>query len=621
MSDNRELLERCCQMMNEVQKVEKYSNYALSPSIILFFGSVTYQYRQHIKGVLDSNLVNGEYFQYLYVHKERENLHVTDIQTGMDYGTIAEAIESAALVMLGTEEEVFKNKDNIFLECLLCTSESYAMEYYEQYLLISEPYGCNLIKTLYLMIAQEKESYKFDAQKLIDRILEEQKSKKQNIYFLSNLLNGGSLLLENRIWMNYRLVADLILLGNSRVAVREFECTNYVSMVRDGLMTAAYSFMGKPINDITGVTLYALMKKIYEKEELAVHYTSLIDKLEQKEEDKFWIPIFQNEFADKKPETKALQRLAWTDRKEYKLFLRNASFDWDKLNQLTCGIWEVFYHEQYENPMLQKLNNEAFQDSFREKIHEFLIKKFSFFEVLFYFKGEQWKETIRDFIKEIKPRKSNTMERKLETLALNTMEMVFLKWAYDIMEEEIIKLYNQAHMLQQKYFELMNKNSKANVEGDSTYEQLKQYYEKQVGQYVDSLNDSSIFKMDTSIEKVLEEICSHFGEMIESQEIYAEPFERELSKRLEDVSEERKRIIIRNRLEDDISSLSRLRLMREYKETKVGSFCLASPNSLYEEEIKANEQNSPYIFYNLNRRDCLEMIELYNLENINDISL
>ena len=81
--------------------------------------------------------------------------------------------------MLGSEEEVFKNKDNIFLECLLCTSESYAMEYYEQYLLISEPYGCNLIKTLYLMIAQEKESYKFDAQKLIDRILEEQKSKKQ----------------------------------------------------------------------------------------------------------------------------------------------------------------------------------------------------------------------------------------------------------------------------------------------------------------------------------------------------------------------------------------------------------------------------------------------------------
>lgn len=66
---------------------------------------------------------------------------------------------------------------------------------------------------------------------------------------------------EKRLFENYRLIADIILLGGNRGGEASFKTNLY-----NGIKTVSYALVTKPTDEIAEVTLQELLEQIYEED-------------------------------------------------------------------------------------------------------------------------------------------------------------------------------------------------------------------------------------------------------------------------------------------------------------------------------------------------------------------
>ena len=69
---------------------------------------------------------------------------------------------------------------------------------------------------------------------------------------------------EKRLYENYRLIADIILLGGNRGSTASFKTNLY-----NGIKTVSYALVTKPTDEIAEVTLQVLLQQIYEEDKKA----------------------------------------------------------------------------------------------------------------------------------------------------------------------------------------------------------------------------------------------------------------------------------------------------------------------------------------------------------------
>lgn len=640
MPDAKELIKACTRILNQEQHIETEGNMAHSPVILLFFGDIVNSHMQHVKNTLDANFKNGEFLQYLHVAIGSDDCCIKNIFNQKTYGDIDEAIHDASLILLGTENAVFPSKKEIYFECLLSSNETYAQEYYEMFMQLKESHNYNLIKTLYLMIDQESRANENKAQNLIKWICEKEGSavRDTNIYLFSNLLHDGSILREDRIWQNYRLVADLILLGNtadSSVSAEGGGIRSYPGIVHDGVMTAAYSFIGKPLDDIAKISLYYLMKRLYEHEEALAYEINpqelsilLREKLDVKESGIERISeLFQAGMLRNLPDAEAYQWLPWKDFKSYKRFRKKKITDWQEVNEMTFGVLELYFSNQYDKFLEEEINKGPFEDECRKDIRDFLLSRFSFFEMIQILRNEQWKEALHGINVSIDFDGNYGWEELMKRQSEKRLEKKFHIWAIGILEDEMQRLYDHVIRIQKEYLDALEQVRKATVSFEKKNDQMEKFYENEVdqfllsGDYLSFKRENLLFRADQTIDQILSRIYEIFVNLIREHSVYREPFEKEEEQRMKDVSAPERSRIIRNRLSADVSSRGRLRLNYGYRENRTGAFCLINSKSVYINELKDDERRGQFILFNLNRRDCLEMIELYRLEALDQIIL
>lgn len=629
MKNSKELVEKCSEQLNHIQQEEREGKMAEYPVIIFFFGEETFTHFINVKRVLDSNLANSSYLQYFHVYFEQENCKVENMLTKAQFSNISEAVRAASVEALGTEDSVFGKKDHVFFECLLSTKEDNLDAYYEKYLEIEPSHSYEDIRTLYLMIDQIEKEHEEKAQKIIDRIAR-QEDKFGTIYLLSNMLSSGGILREDRIWMNYRLVADIILLGNSRNAAADSkggERSNYSSIIHGGIKTVAYIYMGKQIEDITRITLHCLMKQLYDKEWRECKKITGDEELTGEVSERLSITtdgmeelgrIFRDEIIRYMPGGSELQWLPWKDYKTYKREHRKKDKTLQLLDQQSCGVLGAYLRLNYEKKM-KELMTTGFCGKIKALFRGLLQQKFSFMEMLYCFDRLRW----QDLQQNVKV-KFSTAEAGGERVVADTLLSLsgtVGKTAQEILKGEIDYFLGNAKSVSSRYKEIWDEVLRNQIGDVQVGEEMRLYYDNVVRSFLAENDVSSPFYPGTAIEEVLDKIAVVFSQLIAAQSVYQEPFEREMELRLQNKSAQEQRDILKRQVKDNIKGQGRLSVSYDYMENPDGEFCMIHENSIYKSCLGLEEPANKKIVFDLNRRDCLEMIEIYALDRPERIKL
>ena len=285
----RKLLRSCINQLNKITKTDSGSNHALYPVITIFLGQQTAGQFSTVKDVLDTNWQNGEYLKYLQIVKKEKKNYCRDLVTGVSSDIPSAFMEHALVEMLGTDEYIFRDKSRVRLEFILAGEEDGAEEYFDLMLQPGLSSRYNLVKTIFIMLDESEKDKRQRICKFLGYVTEKRKSAKSEfgaVYLLSNYLKDGNVLLDYRMSLNYRLVADLILLGGNQGADKH---SNVESSIEgyNVIKTAAYALVEKPVRSIAIVSLIKIMNCLME-ENLRT-YQSLIgdaiqsaDKLQEK---------------------------------------------------------------------------------------------------------------------------------------------------------------------------------------------------------------------------------------------------------------------------------------------------------------------------------------------------
>jgi hypothetical protein len=119
--------------------------------------------------------------------------------------------------MLEADEKIFLERNSVKMEYVLDATEEEGREYYDLFQITQNELYTGELKTLYLMLDQRpKDGNVRKSDELLQYIKSKRKDNAETIYLLSNFLKAGSMLGEKRLFENYRLIADIILLGGNR---------------------------------------------------------------------------------------------------------------------------------------------------------------------------------------------------------------------------------------------------------------------------------------------------------------------------------------------------------------------------------------------------------------------
>ena len=299
--NGKQLLESCIGRLNEQQHAKAGGTVALYPTVLILLGAKSRNHTKDIKSTLDQNWNNARCLQYINVIKTEEGWQCFRLQEQRNPDTKTqqqrnpdiekqqrqnqalqtqevfawdgyvwesagdgwtETLNHAIVDMLETEEKIFSRRTMIKMEYVLDASEADGMQYADLFLQTSNALQSDEQKTLYLMLDQRPGADRVDASDALLRYLVAKSGDAElstTIYLLSNYLQSGQMLGDNRIWQNYRLAADLMLLTGSRT-----EADTVVCRQSGGFKTVSYALVTKPTDEIAAVSLRTLMQEIYE---------------------------------------------------------------------------------------------------------------------------------------------------------------------------------------------------------------------------------------------------------------------------------------------------------------------------------------------------------------------
>ena len=276
LHNGKELLESCTIGLNENQSGEMGGNVALYPTVVVMLGERCKAYTKFIKDTLDDNWNNSGFLQYVSIEKSGDYwscARLTDvdkkrtIQWSCVEGEPAEVVSKAIVDMLEEDDRIFRDKSRIKMEFVMDAVEEDGGAYYDLYLGLKNGLHSEDLKTFFLMLDQKPEDNKNEKTARMLHYVVENRTKPGvdggTTYLLSNYLDNGSILGENKIWQNYRLLADIILLGGTRANAAE---SGYVTNLYNGVKTASYALVPKPTDEIAAVALQALMREMHEQE-------------------------------------------------------------------------------------------------------------------------------------------------------------------------------------------------------------------------------------------------------------------------------------------------------------------------------------------------------------------
>lgn len=625
----KKLLRSCMNQLNRITKTDNGSNESLYPVVIIFLGYETASQFSTIKEILDTNWRNGEYLKYIQITKNGSGFQCLDLVTGIHGDSPPVFMEQSLVEMLRTDEYIFQNKSQVRLKYILAGEEEDADAYFNLMLDISLGKKYNPLQTIFIMMDESTAEKRQRINKFLTYITEKRDSIKEKlgvVYLLSNYLKDGNVLLDYRLSLNYRLVADLILLGGNRGTGSH---SNVAAAIEgyDSIKTAAYALVEKPIRSIAIVSLIKIMECLMEEvlsrgqgwsedavqlsEELQGKLGIWRGKIQCLEE------IFQEHVMKIFPPPSELSYLAYINEEGYKELHKEKQLSFARLNQATGGNWGLFFEENYKKELDKFLSDQIFMDKCMDRIEKSWRSVLTYEDALYGLTDERVLEALEEFSVSQSFFTGDTVEESAHFHAVEEMRKSF----YSNMIRKLLKLLAAFHK-EAEGFRKAYRNLEAEVRKEvideedrnirSYYGHLAERFLRQEGEEI----SKRIFRIENDGNGLCRELEQIFGELIASDAIFSMSFEQEMQARLDTMSDEARVMLVKRVLEEKIENKIRLHgSTTSYESNLRGIFYLMNRDAEYAREVKHNSHT--YTLFHLKRTDCIEKIAIYDLDSLN----
>lgn len=635
--NGNDLLECCVRKLNESQHGKTGGNVALYPTVIIFMGKKSRDYVRHIKNTLDDNWNNARYLQYLSVYKNGNEWKCIPLKETREYDKCQWQDESSSedfedllnksiVKLLETDEKIFAKRTRVKIEFVLDATERDNIQYYELYRDINSSLHTNDLKTLYLMIDQKpSENKALNSDAVLQHIIVDPQRKQLTVYLISNYLESGVMLSEQKIWQNYRLAADIILLGGNRTGV-----STHADNLYNGLKTVSYALVTKPTDEIAAISLQALLAGVYEVEESASNLDlgekEIRQKLEMDDYNgvKLAEEIFRKEIASSFPDKEAFRYLPFKSERAYKEAMKAEKITVKGLDAVTMNAASCYIEQHYIKKVIRFVEGE--EDEIRRRIRRQLKDIFRYFEL-------RKLDKIRLEIKKIiRSDYYFSGSGKDDFCGLLQKEAVYMakKLYYDkikeIMAEEVEKLVNASLQFEELYRECEEEVQRERVITGDESESVEKTYRNIVKDFIQERYSKEagfqeIFSVDVDKNSLLAAIWKAFLDLIQ-KEVYRYDFEKEVDSRIDRMNDEERHIFVSRELKKKLDGSIRLKNPVKVSMMKTSCFYMVNEKAEYAKNLKNAEGNDrDYLLFNLNRTDCIEQIEIYDILSPEDIHL
>ncbi|MDE6201930.1 MAG: hypothetical protein K2O16_19950 [Lachnospiraceae bacterium] len=627
--NGNDLLECCTRKLNECQYGKTGGNVALYPTVIIFMGEKSREYVRYIKSTLDDNWNNARFLQYLNVWKTEDSFKCVSLFETKESGScmwqdkngadeFEELLNKSIVKLLETDEKIFADRTRVKIEFVLDATEKHNIPYYELFRRTnSELYAYDL-KTLYLMIDQKPED---DKAKKSDRVLQhminDPKRGRSTIYILSNYLQSGQMLGNHKIWQNYRLVANIILLGGNRKGA-----SVYADNLYNGIKTVSYALVTKPTDEIAAISLQALLAGMYGMEgKAAYHSLSGKDIRERLGMDdyngmKFAEMIFQEKITARFPKEEDLQYLPFASEQIYKEAMKADRVGIKELDRMTMGAASAYISQHYGEKVQVFFREE--EETLRLKIRLFLRRIFCYFEFL---KLDQMRQELKDMIIAEYYYAGSGIEgftSQVHRIAVYESRKLFYGKIKEMVWQELSKLIDASLHFRTLYGQCEEEVRQERIITGDESESVEKVYGNIVKEFIQNRYNGKegfkeVFIVDANKGELLQAVWNVFLDLIKN-EVYSYDFEREVDSRMDQMNDEERHVFVARELKKKLDGSIRLKNPIQISMLKTSCFYMINEKAEYAENLRNAEGNGiDYLLFNLNRTDCIEQLELYNI--------
>ena len=633
--NGKELLEHCVRTLNANQRGESGGNVALYPVLVIMLGEKCAEHVKYIKRTLDDNWNNARFLKYLKVVKRGDTWQASLIDSSEDYeqcewgseaAEFQEAMNKAVVEMLEADEKIFLERNFVKMEYVLDATEEDGREYYDLFQTTQNELYTGELKTLYLMLDQRpKDGNVRKSDELLQYIKSKRKDNAETIYLLSNFLKAGSMLGEKRLFENYRLIADIILLGGNRGGEASFKTNLY-----NGIKTVSYALVTKPTDEIAEVTLQELLEQIYEEDKKAFSGRMTEKEIRERIEIdhnngmEMGEDIFRGELENQFPDRNSFCYLPFRSEKEGKAALGDAGISERELNAITYGAYGSFVRKYFEEPVEKLFAQKEKLEEYRMRIKAHIGEKFGYFELL---DLDQQRDVLQRILGEeyltSGVGKYADFQGILFQQAVFESRKTFYGKIKQLYWEELEKQIDAAKRLEEYYQECLKEIQREMIVTGEESESVKKTYADLVKEYVGShrrVNERKtafpeIFRAENTKEELLAAFWNVFRDMIRI-EAYSYDFEKEVDLRMGNTNEIGRNQLVTQELKKQLVGSIRLKNIIDLAMVKVSCYYLISENAKYASNLRQSDSNGrDYTLFGLNRTDSIEQMEIYNISN------
>ncbi|MDE7432703.1 MAG: hypothetical protein K2N34_12430 [Lachnospiraceae bacterium] len=633
--NGRELLERCTHMLGKVQNGDAGGNVAEYPVAVIMMGERCRGYISHIRNTLMDNWNNAQFLRYLSVVKKRDGFHCAVLKETEVYGEyhwqemegdFAENLKREIQEMLQSDSKIFSIRTHVKLEYVLDATEEESEAYYRLFQKMQNGLLVTQLKTLYLMLDQRTDKDQAKSSDNLMRLVACTPEEKRGgtVYLLSNYMQSGRMLGEYTMWENYRLIADIILLGGNK---DESEKTG----LYNGMKTVSYAIVSKPTDEIAFVLLKTLLEELYALKDNKIPKEFNESKIREQlgfdagNELNLSKEVFDKEISKEFPALENFRFLPFSTPKGYREAERKvkrleAREVQKTVDEMTCSAASTYIKQYYLRPVERFLANKDRMETCRKKVRSELLERFSFYDFLFLQNTGNWERvksllTAEYFF-------SGTSEKdglaaKLDAWARYESKKLFCDGIKPIYQEELKILGESAEALTKHYGECRNEIDRAWIASEKVQQSVEQVYPELVKKFVRQKSAfPEVFSAVNSKEGLLKGLWNIFLELVEMYKEFQYAFEEELAFRMSGISEADRDLIVKRELQNSLDGSIRLKNAVDMNlTTRIKSYYLINESAAYANTLKtADGYGRNYVLFNLKRTDCIEQIDIYNID-------
>lgn len=630
--NGKELLDGCIHKLNEDQRGGVGGNVALHPVVIIIMGKKSREFTKYIKTTLDDNWNNARFLRYLNVIKQDDGYVCAALKESENYGecrwdeadeTFEDSLDKAIVSMLETDEKIFQDRMSVKMEYILDATQEDGKEYFDLFRNMHGKMQLNELKTMYLMIDQSPEGGRAErSDQLVKYVVETHGERAGTIYLLSNHLKSGRMLGKSNIFENYRLIADIILLGGNRAGAAVLKENLY-----NGIKTVSYALVTKPTDEIAAVALRTLVSLVYEEEkarrthEITEQEIREKLRLDQYNGTELAERIFQEKVENAFPSPECFRYLPFRCVKDGKDALKNNAITVTAMDAVTYHAASAFIKMHYEEPVEKLFRNEASTLECRRQIREELQGKFDFFDLLeLNGKRDSLKSMLEPEYLSHGNGSPKDFGRSLHYRAAFRGKKLFYEKIKRLYLEELENLIDLAVSLEKTYRECGDEIQREWVVTGDESKSVEKVYTSLVGEFVRSnrkVNEHKsafpeVFNPNNTKEDLLWALWQTFCSLIKMKE-FSYDFECEVGYRMDSMNEAQRYLFVSEELQKRLDGS--IRINSTFGEMiKMSCYYLINGSADYANNLRQSDNNGKqYTLFDLNRTDCIEQLEIYNI--------